>query len=454
MARSSPDSPDFQTRPVVRGNRRRPARTSFWQRARALLADSLREQPVFDLDNAPSEGAPSSVVEAAKLDESQRETIYQEQWLRVFLVRLRLTAVIGSSSLWAFVGFYFLLFPEINRLIFLVTAIVTAGLCAQFALTFRVSALYQVRLLTLFGFFFFSLTMVGGLSLVFAPPGSFGSEAARAVQFIIVFSFAHTLILTLLVPLRLGDTLAISALVLGALKLGLVSVPAGMNRIPPVGALWSVSTFALFVTLLSHFNSRLRRRAFDATFDLALQALELKAMSETDALTSGFNRRHSERVLASELLRSARFARPLSVLMFDLDNFKPVNDTLGHGAGDLVLIAVYQAAHAELREVDDLARIGGDEFLIILPETEQKQTQRIARRLRVRVARELELRFGKQSLLSKVTISVGALTIDSSDGLEAKTVFERVDELLYRAKKAGKNRVVMGLASDERADFG
>lgn len=418
----------------------------MWQRAKNLLWNSLREHPVFDLNDSPLRDARPDVVEAAEVSEPQREPLYREQWLRIFLVRLRLTALIGILCMTTFVGFYFLLFPAIDRKILLVTALTVGGLSGQIALSRRVRSLSQARVLTLLGFVLFSLSSAAGLSLVVAPPTSPHIELARAVQFVITITFAHILITSLLLPLRLRDTLGLSSIVLGALALGLYAIPAPMRAIPVVGALWAIGTFAFFVTLLSHFNSRLRRRVFDAAFDLALQALKMKAISETDALTGGFNRRHSERVLAGELMRNTRFARSLSVLMFDLDNFKPVNDTLGHGAGDLVLIAIHQAAQVELREVDDLARIGGDEFLILLPETDQKQAHRIARRLHARVTRELEMRFGHQSLLSKVTISVGALTLEPGHTLQPKEVLESVDELLYSAKKAGKNRVVLGVA--------
>ena len=448
MARSTRRSPGSPTVIPARETALHRIGKLGWRRALNLMMDSLREHPIFDLDSAATSNTQSGIVEAAELDASQREPIYQDQWLRIFTARLRLAALIGALCLLFFTSFYRFIFPEIKPIIWLVTAVAVAGMGGQIFLSFRTTSLLQARLLALSGFLFFSLTTVVGLSLVSAPPTSASLESARAVQFVLVVSFSHILITSLVLPLRLCDTLAISVIVVGSLVLGLHAIPLEMRSIPVVGALWSIGTFALFVTLLSHFTSRLRRRVFDSAFDLAMQALELKAMSETDALTSGFNRRHSERVLSSELLRSARFDRPLSVLMFDLDNFKPVNDTLGHGAGDLVLIAVHQAASAELREVDDLARIGGDEFLIVLPETDQRQTQRIARRLHTRVTRELETRFGNQSLLSKVTISVGALTLDSGHNLEMKAVFERVDELLYRAKKAGKNRVVLGLISD------
>ena len=441
IPRSSPVS-----RASARENRLVRARIPLWRRASDLIVESLRDYPIFDLDGSPGAGEPSAVVEAADLNESQRESLYREQWLRIFLVRLRLASIIGMSFMPLFVVFYRLLFPEIDHRIWLIPIVVIASMIGQIALTRRVQSLFQARLLSIAGYALFSLCSALGLSLVVARPDSPQIESVRAVQFVIAASYSHILITSLVLPLRLRDAFAISGIVVGALALGLRLIPATMRTVPVVGSLWAIGTFAFFVMLLAHFNTRLRRRVFDAAFDLALQALKLKEISETDALTGGFNRRHSEQTLANELVRNARFGRPFSVLMFDLDNFKPVNDTLGHSAGDLVLISVHQAALTELREVDDLSRIGGDEFLILLPETDQKQARRVARRLHARVTRELELRFGYQSLLSKVTISVGALTLEPGHKMRAQDVLESVDELLYSAKKAGKNRVVMGVS--------
>ena len=447
MSRSSRSS--LPSRPRRAGFRRaggardrRGAGVSVWQRVWNGISDSMREHPVFNLEDPRDFPARPGVVEAASLTESARETLYQKQWLRIFIVRLRLAASIGILCLSFFVGFYFLIFPGIPREILAVGACTIFGLAAQFLLTFRVRSLLQVRLLCLLGFALFSLGSALALSLVRAPQTAPQVEGASAVQFIITASFSHILITSLVLPLRLRDTLAVSALAIGALGLALNAIPASMRAISSAGAMWVVGTVALFITLLAHLNSRLRRRVFDSAFDLALQALKMKEISETDALTGGFNRRHCESVLTTELARAARFERPLSLLMFDLDNFKPVNDTLGHAAGDRVLIAVHEAASAELREVDDLARIGGDEFLILLPETDAPQTGRIARRLHARVTRELATRFGRGSLLGQVTISVGALTLEPGHALDAQLVLQRVDELLYSAKYEGKNRVM------------
>ncbi len=428
----------------ARGPGRRAPKISPWRRARAKLSDSLREHPVFDLGDAPDAPQRPGVVEVAQLTEAAREPLYREQWLRVFLVRLRLAASIGILSPIFFVGFYFVLFPGIPREILIALTLSVVGLAVQLLLSFRVRSLGQMRLLTLVGFTLVSASSALALTVVSAPVPLEQTEAARAVQSVIAASFCHVLISSLILPLRLSDTLGISAIVLGALAISLRSMPADLNTMSAPGALWVVATVGLFVTLLSHFNSRLRRRVFDAAFDLALQALSMKAISETDQLTGGYNRRHCERVLNTELARASRFARPLSLLMFDLDNFKPVNDTLGHSAGDRVLVAVHEAAQGEMREVDDLARIGGDEFLILLPETDQRHAERIARRLHARVLRELEVRFGRGSLLGKVTISIGALTLETGHNLKADDVLERVDELLYSAKYEGKNRVVLG----------
>ena len=439
LSRSSSDSPTGSAP-------RRENEDWSWRRAWDALSDSLREHPIFDLEDEHESRRRPGVVAASALSGKRRESLYEEQLLRIFLVRLRLTAAIGIGCMAVFVGFYFLIFPNIAREILICGAVAIAGMCGQILLTFRVKSLRHARLLSLVGYAIFSVSSAMALPLVTAAQSWPDFAAAQSVQFVIVISFAHILLTTLILPLRLGDTLAIDAVVLGALIFGLQAIPDGQHAVSSLGALWAVGTLSLFITLLTHFNSRLRRRVFDSAFDLALQALSMKEISETDALTKGFNRRHCERVLTNEMVRAARFGRPLSLLMFDLDNFKPVNDNLGHAAGDQVLIAVHEAAVGELREVDDLSRIGGDEFLIVLPETDGRQTQRIARRLHARVLRELDMSFGHASLLGKVTISIGALTLESGHNLDAEAALERVDELLYNAKNQGKNRVASGQA--------
>ncbi len=439
MSRSSRSAYRSRSKSGTRGSL---WRASKWRGLWEALSDSLREHPIFDLEDAPGAARASGVVEASSLTEAAREPLFREQWLRIFVVRLRLAATIGIVCLASFVGFYFVLYSDLAREILLDGAIAIFGLAAQIVLTFRVRSLVQARILTLSGFALFSVTTACALPMVFAPIGSPQFAGARAVQSVITCSFCHILLTSLVLPLRLRETMLISGIVLGTLILGLNAIPASMQVISLAGAVWIVGMVALFIVLLSQFNALLRRRVFDSAFDLALQAVKMKAISETDSLTGGYNRRHCEHILETELARAARFSRPLSLLMFDLDNFKPVNDTLGHAAGDRVLIAVHEAASAELREVDDLARIGGDEFLIILPETDQEQTQRIARRLHRRVLRELEIRFGKKSLLGKVTISVGALTLEPGHMLSVNNALHRVDELLYEAKYQGKNCVI------------
>lgn len=439
-SRSSPARRSFTSRAAKQKKKRLPK----WRNAWNALCDSLNEHPTFDLEDA-RESSLEARAPSVALTEAAREQRYCEQWLRVHVLRLRLVAVIGILCMALFIRFYFYIFPHIAREILWFGVLGSGGLAVQIALTFRVRTLWQARLLTLWGFALFSVSSALSLPTVALPAASPDSAVAHTVQFIIATSFAHILLTSLLLPLLLSDTLAISAIVLAALVLGLNSVDISMRAISLTGAVWMVGTVALFITLLAHFNSQLRRRAFDSAFDLGVQALKLKAISETDALTGGFNRRHCERVLKTELARATRFDRPLSLLMFDLDNFKPVNDTLGHAAGDRVLIAVHQAALGELREVDDLSRIGGDEFLVLLPETDQKQMRRIARRLHIRVLRELQMNFGKDSLLGQVTISVGALTLEAGHNFSVDLALERVDELLYDAKSAGKNRVMQSV---------
>jgi diguanylate cyclase (GGDEF)-like protein len=131
--------------------------------------------------------------------------------------------------------------------------------------------------------------------------------------------------------------------------------------------LFVLCTTTLFVLYIAHFHSLTNRRAFDATFDVMRSATRLQTLSYLDSLTGGFNRRYLEKTMSTEIARATRFARPLSFMMFDLDNFKIVNDTRGHAAGDEVLREVWSAAIGAIREVDTAARYGGDEFCVVLP---------------------------------------------------------------------------------------
>jgi diguanylate cyclase (GGDEF)-like protein len=145
--------------------------------------------------------------------------------------------------------------------------------------------------------------------------------------------------------------------------------------------------------------------------------------------------------LAVEINRAARFSHPLSVMMFDLDNFKRVNDTQGHITGDAVLRAIWKTATATVRDVDTVARYGGDEFMVVLPETEIADARFIAERLQQSSAEHLAAEFGGGSIESAVTLSIGLVAISPTEPLPIETLIAAVDARLYEAKRMGKNRI-------------
>jgi diguanylate cyclase (GGDEF)-like protein len=187
-----------------------------------------------------------------------------------------------------------------------------------------------------------------------------------------------------------------------------------------------------------------RRRGFDAAFNMALFASQGITLSNMDSVTGGYNRRHITSVLEQELGRLERFHQPLSLILFDLDNFKSVNDTLGHAAGDEVLCEVHLATVNAVRGIDTVARLGGDEFAVVLPGTGPRAANYAAQRLRECVVEQLQRQFGADSLQAGVTISLGLACFESRDILTVESALGHVDALLYTAKRNGKNRTVQG----------
>ncbi len=158
---------------------------------------------------------------------------------------------------------------------------------------------------------------------------------------------------------------------------------------------------------------------------------ELRNLAVTDPLTGAMNRRYLMQALESETQRAQRYGRPLALIMFDLDHFKAINDTHGHDRGDAVLVAVVQQVRRRLRRSDTLARWGGEEFMVLLPETPFAHAITLAEALR----RGLHGKPGDSS----VTASFGVAAYSPTETLDQW--LKRVDDLVFQAKHAGRDRV-------------
>jgi diguanylate cyclase (GGDEF)-like protein len=171
--------------------------------------------------------------------------------------------------------------------------------------------------------------------------------------------------------------------------------------------------------------------------DLMRGAAELQHFATVDGMTELYNRRHFLLLAEAEWQRFQRYQRPLSLLMFDIDRFKFINDKLGHDAGDRAIVHIAALARDGKRPTDILARLGGDEFVLLLPETDLPQASVVAERLREKVA---DSHLGEAGTTMKITISIGAAAATASmSGVQA--LAKAADEALYRAKFLGRNRV-------------
>jgi len=206
----------------------------------------------------------------------------------------------------------------------------------------------------------------------------------------------------------------------------------------------------LFVALRGRRRAMLALDRERATLEQAVaqRTIELQAANNaleqqvtTDSLTGIGNRRRMTAQIGAELERARRFGHPLSLLMIDIDHFKDVNDRFGHDAGDRAIVAVAMALSVDLRASDSAARFGGEEFVVLMPETGLAMAGEVAERLRASIA-ALRLEADDGSPIA-LTISVGvAIAAPRGQAETPSSLLLRADRALYRAKAEGRNRVV------------
>lgn len=205
----------------------------------------------------------------------------------------------------------------------------------------------------------------------------------------------------------------------------------------------AISLAGLLAQLRS--NARLlERRVQERTLDLRRANERLRRIATIDSLTGVLNRRALFEVLASEIDRHRRHNHPLAVILFDLDHFKDVNDRFGHAVGDSVLRHIAQLAAGLIRANDSLGRYGGEEFVLIAPETDLEQALHLSERMRdaFRISESVDPRYP-----IAITASFGVAILQAAD-LKPEELLSRADRALYAAKAAGRNRVIVDRSHD------
>jgi diguanylate cyclase (GGDEF)-like protein len=167
---------------------------------------------------------------------------------------------------------------------------------------------------------------------------------------------------------------------------------------------------------------------------------EIYRLAIIDGLTEVFNKRYLEEFLSRELARAQRRARPLSVVMLDVDRFKPINDKYGHLCGDHVLREMAGRLRSVVRAEELLARYGGEEFTVVLPDCTRDEAVNVAERLRELVSGQ-PFRFDGAEL--NITISLGVACTDHGELVSPTQLLERADAKMYEAKHTGRNRVAV-----------
>jgi diguanylate cyclase (GGDEF)-like protein len=240
---------------------------------------------------------------------------------------------------------------------------------------------------------------------------------------------------------RTGVVPAIFLLTFGAILFAMAVIVALAGLF---GAGVSYRELAVGVIIPVLFIPLLAYSTFPSLFQVYSAQATAQMLATTDPLTMTFNRKRFDELVESELARAGRYGEKFSVLLFDLDNFKGINDAYGFQIGDSVLRCVSEICQAQMRRSDVLARIGNNEFACLLPHTLEDGAIEFAERLRATVA-ETTLTVEKNQV--EFTISVGVKTIEKETDLE--DILRAAVRALHAAKERGKNRTVS--ASEELA---
>jgi two-component system, cell cycle response regulator len=171
----------------------------------------------------------------------------------------------------------------------------------------------------------------------------------------------------------------------------------------------------------------------------------LEYQTQIDSLTGLFNRRAFERKIVEEFERAKRYEHPLSVIMLDIDNFKRINDTYGHHGGDAALVKISEILRDKSRRSDFPSRFGGEEFVLVLPETDQDSAIRVARKFHEEIR---TCAFGTADKPFSLTVSMGLTSTNKKEYSDWRQMIDDADAALYQAKNTGKDRIEICLPND------
>jgi len=228
---------------------------------------------------------------------------------------------------------------------------------------------------------------------------------------------------------------------LGGVRYEILLCPLGTQRYGTLGLLCFFHSQG-FDKIRQRFLSRLADQ-IGRILEQAVSFQRIREFSFKDDLTGVYNRRYFNQQLRVEIQRAARYQRVLSLLILDIDDFKAINDTYGHLKGDQVLIRMSQVIRSNIRAADILARFGGEEFVVILPELDKPRGVIVAEKLRRLIEREVYVPIRTRL---PVTVSVGVSSFPA-DGQTPEEILEVADQCMYEAKRQGKNRVHPPLAA-------
>lgn len=373
----------------------------------------------------------------------------ERQFLSQVALRLHYFTVSGFLSLIVFNGFLlvdYVMVPDV----FDQALLVRVGLFTPFALTIQLTLRYarpwvlrhfsagMVEGLILFRSSMTALCLVYLLAISHNPLSQY-----YHVGLVVIVAYVHTI-----QRLRFGYAVAFSLIVLALHLASTFALPAFNPRLTlPMALLLSAAVFFTLMPVYSLERDERRRylltrRRAHLQHDLGEIQQRLQTLAHTDGLTGLYNRRHFQESLQGTWQRAQRDGSSVSLIMLDVDHFKKYNDHHGHPAGDRCLVQIAQAITGSVRGPDDIvARFGGEEFIVLLPQTNEREAHGVAERIRQSVqGRRIEHK--ASSTADFVTVSLGVVHGQASLGLPESALVSQADAALYRAKQAGRNRVM------------